>query len=84
MKKLFLISLFLVTSCAQLSKGQVQPVIEKNYKEQIFFTTCSGAVEDWGTCANKASETCKNGYVVLKRYENIVGGRRELTFQCKK
>jgi hypothetical protein len=83
MKKLIIFALLSLVSCAQLLKGQQQPVIEKNFKEKIFFTTCGGAVEDWGSCNQKATATCAKGYSELKRYESPVGGRRELTFQCK-
>jgi hypothetical protein len=82
--KLILISMiFFLLGCAQLNKGQQQPIIEKSFKERIYFTTCSGAVEDWGSCNQKAQSTCLNGYSVLEKFENAVGGRRELTFQCK-
>jgi hypothetical protein len=76
------ITVFLI-GCAQLIKGQQQTIIEKNFKERVYFTTCSGAVEDWGSCNQKAQSTCLNGYSVLEKFENAVGGRRELTFQCK-
>ncbi len=76
-------SLIFLGSCAQLIKGEQQPVIEKNFKEKIFFTTCGGAVEDWGSCNKKAQKTCSNGFSVIKRFESPVGGRRELTFQCR-
>ena len=64
--------------------GQQQPVIEKNFKDRVFFTTCSGAVEDWGSCNLKAKNKCVNGYSVVNRFESAVNGRRELTFQCNK
>ena len=47
-------------------------------------TTCSGAVENWGSCNNKANRTCNGNYVVLEKNESIVGGKRELIFECKK
>jgi hypothetical protein len=83
MKNFMIINLFFLASCTQLIKGQQQPVIEKNFKEKIFFTTCSGAVEDWGSCNNKAQSTCSKSYAVLDKFESAIGGRRELTFQCK-
>ena len=77
---IFFIFLF---GCAQLMNGQIQPVIEKDAAQKIFFTTCSGTVEDWGSCFNKARKTCSGDFSVIKRFESAVGGRRELTFQCK-
>ena len=83
--KYFLLSIFaMLTGCAQLMHGQQQPVIKASAKENIYFTTCSGAVEDWGSCNTKAKNTCATGYDVVKRFESAVGGRRELTFQCNK
>lgn len=83
MRNFSLLTLLLLVSCKQLTKGQEQPVIEKNFKEKVFFTTCSGAVENWGNCNNKALRTCEKGYVEISKFESPVGGRRELTFQCK-
>jgi hypothetical protein len=84
--KIFLVLnlILLSTGCAQLMNGQMQPVTVKDYKQQIMFTTCSGTVEDWGSCSQKAAKSCEKGYEVLNRFESAVGGRRELTFQCKK
>lgn len=85
MKKYLAITLLLLSSgCAQLMNGQMQPVTVKDYKQQIMFTTCSGSVEDWGSCSQKAAKSCEKGYVVLNKIESAVGGRREITFQCKK
>lgn len=83
--KLMLITFFVltITACAQLKKGELQPVNRIDTKEPIYFTTCSGSVEEWSSCNNKATKTCANGYEVLNRVENAVGGRRELTFKCK-
>ena len=47
------------------------------------FTTCSGAVEEWGSCAAKAAKTCPNNYEVIERFETPSGASRELTFKCK-
>jgi len=82
MKYLFFVLALLVSACSQLMHGQEQPVIQKSTKEKIFFTTCSGSVEVWGTCNQKAARTCQGGYHVLDKFESAVGGRRELTFQC--
>lgn len=69
-------------SCAQLMSGQEQSV--KLLKTNLYMTTCSGAVENWGSCNNKANRTCNGNYVVLEKNESIVGGKRELFFECKK
>ncbi len=83
--KLFFISFFVfMVGCAQLMKGQEQPVITKNAKDGTFFTTCSGAVENWSSCNSKAMRTCSNGYQIVEKTENANGGFRTLTFQCKK
>jgi hypothetical protein len=81
----FIIFIFMVSlsGCAQLMHGERQPVVLKDYKQKIYFTSCGGAVEEWGSCKDKASETCVNGYSIINRLESAVGGRRELTFQCK-
>lgn len=72
----------LLSSCAQLMKGQQQPVTLIDAKQRTYFTTCSGAVEDWASCNYKARQTCKGAYETLNKLENPVGGRRELTFRC--
>ena len=84
MKLLSLVLSMLLMSCTAINNPQraMQPVVYVSLKEKIYFTTCSGAVEDWSSCAEKARETCSTGYQHLKRYESPVGGRRELTFQC--
>ena len=84
MKKIICLILFVLTGCAQLQHGQIQPVIIKDAKQQIMFTSCGGAVEDWASCFNKASNACTNGYSVISKNEDTRGVRRELTFQCKK
>lgn len=80
MKYIVLIMIGLVTGCVQLMGGQEQPVIKK--KDGEFYTTCSGAVENWGTCYNKASRSCANGYSILEKTENANGGFRTMTFKC--
>ncbi len=85
MRKYLAITLLLLSSsCAQLMNGQMQPVTVKDYKQQIMFTSCSGSVEDWGSCSQKAAKSCEKGYDILNKIESAVGGRREITFQCKK
>ena len=85
MKKTILLCLLLLSACAQLQHGQEQPVILKSVKEKIYFTSCTGAAEDWGSCHSKARATCSGDYITLKRYEQIKGTIiRELTFQCEK
>lgn len=75
----------LLTACGSLmnASGAAQPVLVKDAKQQIMFTSCSGAVEDWGSCNRKAKNTCKNGYEILEQIESPIGGKREITFQCK-
>jgi len=84
MKNLIVILLALLSSCAQLMHGQSQPVKAINEKQGIFFTSCSGAVEDWASCHNKAIQTCPKGYQILDKSEDVMGGIRKQTFQCKK
>ena len=84
MKKIILLGLLGLAGCAQLMHGAVQPVTVKNLQEKIYFTTCSGVVETSASCMDKAKETCQGSFKVIERYETPTGGRRELTFQCKK
>lgn len=64
-------------------KGEMQPVKMLDAKQQIYFTTCSGTVEEWGSCNRKARETCTNGYETMEKVESAIGGKRELKFRCK-
>lgn len=84
MKTNILILMVLLSACTALNNPQnaIQPVVYKNLKEKIFFTSCSGAVEEWNDCKVKANRTCEKGYTIINRKEDPVGGRRELTFQC--
>ena len=84
MKFLILVIMFLVTGCAQLMNGELQPVKLKDPNKGIYSTTCAGAVESWATCNEKAMKTCSQGYFVLDKVEDSTGTKRELTFQCKK
>jgi len=82
MKCIGLVLVCLLVGCAQLVKGQEQPVISKNAKEGIYFTSCTGAVENWGNCNDKAFRTCATGYKILEKAENANGGFRTMTFKC--
>ena len=84
MKKLLLIVLFALVGCQQLQHGQEQPVVKKNAIEELYFTTCAGAVEMWSDCYAKAQRTCPSGYKVISIGDNNQGTQRDLTFQCKK
>lgn len=79
---ILLVSLLILVGCSQLMRGQEQPVVTKNAKESVYFTTCSGAVENWGTCSAKALRTCVKGYSIVEKTENANGGFRTLTFKC--
>ena len=84
--KLILIAMLLALSaCSALSNpgNAIQPVTYKNQQEKIMFTTCSGAVEEWGSCFSKAAKTCPNHYEVIERFETPYGATRELNFKCK-
>jgi hypothetical protein len=75
---------FFFTGCAQLTSGQEQPVLTRNAKEGIYYTTCSGAVENFSTCNAKAMKRCTKGYVVVENYQDSNGTIRSITFQCNK
>lgn len=82
MKLILVITLMLFTSCAQLMKGAEQPVVQ--YRDvKTFKTTCSGAAEDWGSCARKANRTCANGYKIEEKIQDSNGGIRTMIFSCK-
>lgn len=81
MRALIFIMALLVAGCAQLMKGQQQPVVAKG--QGLYFTTCSGTVEEWGSCFSKAKQTCANGYEITSKNEGSVGGKREMEFLCK-
>lgn len=82
MRVLMILLVLLMTGCAQLMKGQQQPVMPKG--QGVYFTTCSGTVEDWGSCYSKAKQTCQSGYEVTSKNESPVGGKREMEFICNK
>jgi len=83
-KLISIIGLFLISGCAQLMNGQKQPVTSSLYFKNAYFTTCGGAVEDWGSCNRKAMETCPNGYTVLQKNADSTGVKREIHFECNK
>ncbi len=73
---------FVLFGCSQLMNGQIQPVLMK--KDNLYFTTCSGAVENMGSCNKKAMDTCKNGYIIVEKHQSADATNRSLTFECKK
>ncbi len=82
MKLLFVMLMALLSGCAQLMNGQTQPVVLK--KQNVYYTTCSGAVENMADCNRKAMNTCANGYNILDKFQDAQGAIRSLTFECKK
>ena len=82
MKHIPLVLWVLVSGCAQLMNGQIQPVVMK--KENVYYTTCSGAAESAAGCNKKAMATCNNGYLVIEKYQDANGAIRSLTFECKR
>ena len=83
--KLLMISLiFVLSGCDYLMHGRQGPVVVKNASQQIFYTTCNAAAEDWGTCNTKAMKVCPNNYIVLEKNDDTNGVFRNMTFQCKK
>jgi hypothetical protein len=82
MKYFGLVLSVLLVGCAQLVNGQIQPVVLK--KDNVYFTSCSGAVENMASCNRKAMETCTNGYNIIDKFQDGQGAHRSLTFECKK
>ena len=85
--KLFAVLIGLsLTACTALSNPQAaaQSVRTLDLKTQTYKATCSGAVEDWPNCYDRAKQTCPNGYAQKERNQSPVGGKRELVFQCNK
>lgn len=82
MKYVLMLLMLLLSSCAQLMKGAEQPVMQ--YRDiNTFRTTCSGTVEHWGNCSDKANRTCSKGYVIVEKNADSNGVIRELIFSCK-
>ena len=84
MKILLLVLLFLVSGCAQLMNGQIQPVTKSLSYKNAYFTSCGGSAEDWGSCNRKAINTCSGGYIILEKNADSTGVKREIHFECKK
>ena len=84
MKLLMTSLVFVLSGCDNLMHGRQGPVVVKDANQQIMYTTCNAAAENWGTCYSKALKACPNNYVVLEKLENANGGFRSMTFQCKK
>jgi hypothetical protein len=83
--KVFLIVLVgLLSGCAQLMNGQTQPVLKSHIYKDAYFTTCGGAVENWGSCNDKAQSTCAKGYKILEKNADSTGVKREIHFECRK
>lgn len=81
MKLSLMLILFYLAGCSQLMNGQIQPVVQK--KQNVYYTTCSGAVENMASCNRKAMDTCSNGYNILDKFQDA-NALRALTFECKK
>jgi outer membrane lipopolysaccharide assembly protein LptE/RlpB len=81
-KLLLVLMLMSLSGCANLLKGAEQPVMQFR-DAKTFKTTCSGAVEDWGSCHRKANRTCANGYTVDEKKEDSYGLIRSMVFICK-
>ncbi len=82
MKYIGLVLTIALSGCAQLMSGQIQPVVKKG--NNVYSTTCSGAVENMADCNRKAMATCTNGYNILDKFQDAQGAIRSLTFECKK
>ena len=68
--------------CQQLMHGQIQPVKLVDAKNNTYMTTCSGAVEEWASCSDKASDTCNKNYTIISKGDDSRGTYRSLTFKC--
>jgi hypothetical protein len=82
MKYFGLVLTIVLSGCAQLMNGQIQPVLLKG--DNVYYTTCSGAVENMASCNKKAMATCTNGYNIIEKIQDAQGAIRSLTFECKK
>jgi len=84
MKLLLIVLVGLIAGCAQLMNGQTQPVLKSHIYKDAYFTTCGGAVENWGSCNDKAQNTCTKGYKILEKNADATGVKREIHFECRK
>ena len=84
MKLLMISFIFILSGCDNLMHGRQGAVLVKDASQQIMYTTCNAAAEDWGTCNTKAMKACPNNYNVLHKQEDSNGVFRSMTFQCKK
>ena len=82
MKCSLFILIILLASCGQLMKGAEQPIAQFR-DTNTFKTSCSGAAEDWGSCARKANRTCLNGYNIEEKNQDSQGAIRIMIFSCK-
>ena len=76
--------IFVLSGCDNLMQGRQGPVVVKDANQQIMYTTCNAAAENWGTCYSKALKACPNNYIVLEKTRESDGVFRNMTFQCKK
>ena len=74
---------FVLSGCDNFIHGRQGPVVVKDASQQIMYTTCNAAAEDWGTCNTKAIKACPNSYIVLDKTHESNGVFRSLTFKCK-
>ncbi len=79
--KLLIISLiFVLSGCDNLIHGRQGLVEVKDAKQQIMYTTCYVAAEDWGTCNSKAMKACPNNYIGLEKNDDPKHTFRNMTF----
>ena len=76
--------IFVLSGCDNLMHGRQGPVVVKDANQQIMYTTCNAAAENWGTCYSKALKACPNDYIVLEKNDDSKRIFRNMTFQCKK
>ncbi len=84
MKLLMTSLVFVLSGCDNLMHGRQGPVVVKDANQQIMYTTCNAAAENWGTCYSKALKACPNDYIVLEKNDDPKRIFRNMTFQCKK
>ncbi len=84
MKLLMTSLVFVLSGCDNFIHGRQGPVVVKDASQQIMYTTCNAAAEDWGTCNSKAMKACHDNYIVLDKIQESNGIFRNMTFQCKK